>query len=253
MHNAAFEALGIDAAYLAFDVAPEALGDAIAGARALRIRQLAISIPHKIAVMAHLDAIDEDAQRIGAVNTVTRVDERLVGSNTDCSGAVRALEREANLKLAGLHAVVLGAGGAGRAAVFGLLERGARVTVLNRNAARADELRTALGAEASGELGALEGIEYDLLVNTTSVGLRDDVSPVHAEFLRSGSVVMDAVYEPEETRLLRDAAARGARPLAGKWWLVHQAALQLKLWSGRDAPVEIMAAAFDQAGVQLSA
>ena len=110
MHNAAFEALGIDARYLAFDVAPPALRDAIAGARALRIRQLAISIPHKIAVMGHLDAIDEDAQRIGAVNTVTRVDERLVGSNTDCGGAVRALEREANLKLAGLRAVVLGAG-----------------------------------------------------------------------------------------------------------------------------------------------
>ena len=252
MHNAAFEALGIDARYLAFDVAPPALRDAIAGARALRIRQLAISIPHKIAVMGHLDAIDEDAQRIGAVNTVTRVDERLVGSNTDCGGAVRALEREANLKLAGLRAVVLGAGGAARAAVFGLLERGARVTVLNRTAARADELQTALGAEASGELGELEGIDYDLLVNTTSVGLREDASPVRAEFLRSGSVVMDAVYAPEETRLLRDAAARGARPLAGKWWLVHQAALQLKLWSGRDAPIEIMATAFDRAGGEQS-
>ena len=183
MHNAAYEALGIDAAYLAFDVAPRALGDAIAGMRALRLRQLAVSIPHKIAVVEHLDAIDENAQRIGAVNTVTRVDERLFGSNTDRSGVVRALEREADVKLADARAVVLGAGGAGRAAVFGLLERGARVTVLNRTAARADELRSALGAEASGELSELEGIDYDLVVNTTSVGLREDVSPVPAELL----------------------------------------------------------------------
>ena len=247
MHNAAFASLGLDAAYLAFDVPPRALGPAIAGMRALGLQQLAISIPHKIEVMAHLDAVDEDARRIGAVNTVTRVEERLVGANTDWKGAVLALETRADAQLGGARAVVLGAGGAARAAVFGLLERGAHVTVLNRTPERADELCNALGAQASGGLSDLEELDYDVLVNATSVGLGDDISPVRASQLRRGAIVMDAVYHPQQTRLLRDAAAQGARPLGGKWWLVHQAALQLQLWAGCDAPIEVMAAAFDEA------
>ena len=247
MHNAAFASLGIDATYLAFDVQPRALGDAIAGMRALGIQQLAVSIPHKIEVMSHLDAVDDDARRIGAVNTVTRVDDRLVGSNTDWRGAVRALETQADAQLAGARAVVLGAGGAARAAVFGLLERGARVTVLNRTEERADELRRSLGAEASGGLSDLEGVDYEVLVNATSAGFGEDASPIDAQLLRSGAIVMDAVYHPEKTRLLRDAAAQGARPLGGKWWLVHQAALQLQIWTGREPPIEVMSAAFDEA------
>ena len=124
MHNAAFSALGIGAVYAAFDVTPERLAAAIEGARTLGIRQLAVSLPHKRAVMAHLDAIDDTAQRIGAVNTVTLRDGALVGSNTDWLGAVRALERETDL--AGRRAVVLGAGGTARAVVYGLRERRAR-------------------------------------------------------------------------------------------------------------------------------
>ncbi len=247
MHNAAFASLGIDAAYFAFDVPPRALSDAIAGMRALGIRQLAVSLPHKIEIMAHLDAVDDDARRIGAVNTVTRQGDRLVGSNTDWKGVVRALESQADARLAGARAVVLGAGGAARAAVFGLVERGARVTVLNRTEERADELRRALGAEASGGLSDLEGLDYEVLVNATSAGLAEDASPIRAQLLRRGAIVMDAVYHPAKTRLLRDAAAQGARPVGGKWWLVHQAALQLQIWSGREPPVEAMAAAFDDA------
>jgi shikimate dehydrogenase len=248
MHNAAFAALEIDATYLAFDVSPAALGASIAGMRAFGIQQLAVSLPHKIEVMAHLDAIDDDARRVGAVNTVTLVDGRLIGSNTDWKGAVQALEAHADAQLEGARAVVLGAGGAARAAVFGLLERGARVTLLNRTRERADDLCRALGAQASGRLSDLEKLDYDVLVNATSVGLGDDTSPVPASQLRSGAIVMDAVYHPQETRLLRDAAAQGARPLAGKWWLVHQAALQLQLWAGREAPIEVMSTAFDDAG-----
>ncbi len=222
------------------------LAAALDGVRALGVRQLAVSIPHKEAVIPHLDAIDATARRIGAVNTVTRDGERLVGANTDWLGVVRALERET--PLAGRDAVVLGAGGAARAAVFGLLERGARVRILNRSRARAEALADELGASGAGGLDALAGLPCDVLVNTTSVGLRADASVVEAEAIPKHAVVLDAVYDPPRTRLLRDAAARGARGIEGKWWLVHQAAEQIRLWTNREAPIDAMAAAFDRAG-----
>ena len=245
MHNAAFAALGLDALFVAFDVPPAQLGAALAGVRALGLRQLAISLPHKRAVMDHLDEIDATAERIGAVNTVTLRAGRLLGSNTDWLGLVRALERET--ELAGRRAVVLGAGGTARAAVFGLRERGARVTVLNRTVARAEAIAKELGGERAGSLDALGDMEWDVLVNTTSVGLQSDRSPVVASALRRGSVVFDAVYEPAETRLLREARASGARVVPGKWMLVEQAIEQIRLWSGRTAPREILAEAFDRA------
>ena len=254
MHNAAFAALGLDARYLAFDVAPERLGEAIAGARALGIRQLAVSIPHKESVIEYLDELDPTARAIGAVNTVTLREDRLVGTNTDWLGAVRALERETTLE--GKDAVVLGAGGTARAVAYGLLERGARVTVLNRTEARAAQLTAELGAargaaDGLGEAGGLErlaALPCQVLVNTTSVGLGSDESPVEAEALPREAVVLDAVYDPERTRLLEDAQGRGAKTVGGKWMLVHQAAEQLRLWSGRDAPLDVMAEAFDAAG-----
>lgn len=246
MHNAAFAELGIDAVYAAFDVAPEQLSSAIAGARALGIRQLAVSIPHKQAVIEYLDQVDDTARRIGAVNTVTLRDGQLVGSNTDWLGAVRALEREG--PLAGKRAVVLGAGGTARAVAFGLLERGARVTVLNRTEKRARQLAEDLGAEAAGGLASLAEHPRDLLINTTSVGLSSDESPVAVQAHTRDCVVMDAVYQPERTRLLSDAQAAGARTIGGKWMLVHQAAEQIRLWTGADAPLEAMAEAFDRAG-----
>ena len=245
MHNAAFAALGIDAAYLAFDVEPSDLPQAIAGARALRVAQLAVSIPHKVEVMSLLDEVDSTARRIGAVNTVTRRDDRLVGSNTDWLGAVQALERVT--KLAGKHAVVLGAGGAARAVVYGLLERGAKVVVLNRSVERAETLVRDLGALGAGSLADLSDTPHDVLVNTTPVGLRSDESPVLSQAIEAGSVVMDAVYDPPQTALLRDAAARDARTVPGKWMLVYQAGQQLEQWTGRPAPIDVMAKAFDQA------
>jgi len=245
MHNAAFEALGIDARYLAFDVAPEALAAAIAGARALGMRQLAVSVPHKEAVMAHFDEIDPIAGRIGAVNTVTLRDGRLVGSNTDWLGALRALERKGPVR--GKQAVVLGAGGTARATTFGLLEGGARVTVLNRSVARAETLCAELGATRAGPLSELASLPCELLVNTTSVGMNEDVSPVPAEHLPQGAVVLDAVYQPEETRLLREASASGCVVIGGKWMLISQAVEQIRTWTEREAPVDVMERAFDRA------
>jgi shikimate dehydrogenase len=251
MHNAAYAALGLDAVFLAFDVPSARLADAIAGARALGVRQLAVSIPHKESVLALLDEVDETARRIGAVNTVTLRDGRLRGANTDWLGVARALERET--ELGGRRAVVLGAGGTARAATFALRERGARVSVLNRTAARAEALARELGAEDAGPLEALEKLDYEVLVNTTPVGLGSDASPVPAALLRRGAVVLDAVYDPPETRLLKDARARGARPVSGKWMLVEQAVEQIRLWSGRTPPAEVLARAFDEAGARARA
>ena len=245
MHNAAYRSLGIDAVYLAFDVAPDDLGASLAGARTLGVRQLAVSLPHKQGVIDLLDEIDPVAQAIGAVNTVTFQEGRLLGANTDWLGAQRALERETSLR--GSRAVVLGAGGAARAVVYALQQSGAEVTVLNRTASRAQALVAELGAQAAGSLESLGDTPHDILVNTTSVGLHSDASPVAAADLRPDTVVMDAVYEPDDTRLLRDARAAGARTVEGKWMLVHQAGEQLKLWTGQEPPLEVMAQAFDDA------
>jgi len=248
MHRAAFAACGIAARYEAFDVPADELAAFVARARAAGVRQLAVSIPHKEAILALVDDASEEARAIGAANTVTRRGERLEAANTDWLGAVRALEERGGAKLAGARAVVLGAGGTARAVGFGLARRGARVTVLNRTVARAEAVAADVGAEGAGPLEALAALEPEILVNTTSVGLASDASPVPAPAIPPGSLVMDAVYEPERTRLLRDAAARGARPLGGKWMLVFQDAEQFRLWTGREAPVDEMARAFDEAG-----
>jgi shikimate dehydrogenase len=244
MHNAAYAALGIDALYVAFDVPPPRLGDAVRGVRGLAIRQLSVSIPHKTQVLELVDEIDEAATRIGAANTVVSRDGRLIASNTDWTGAVCALERECSL--AGARAVVLGAGGTARAVAWGLLQRGAAVTILNRDVSRAEALARALGASA-GPLDALAAIPHTVLVNATSVGMESDASPVSAAAIAPDAVVLDAVYAPEHTRFLRDAAARGARVVTGRWMLVHQAVAQLEAWAGpidRERAIAVMAEAF---------
>jgi shikimate dehydrogenase len=248
MHRAAFAACGIDARYEAFDVLPGDLAAFVARAREAGVRQLAVSIPHKEAMLALVDDVGDEARAIGAVNTVTRRGERLEAANTDWLGAVRALAERGGAELDGARAVVLGAGGTARAVGFGLARRGARVTVLNRTVARAEAVAADLGLEGAGPLEALTELAPDVLVNTTSVGLASDASPVPASAIPAGALVMDAIYEPERTRLLRDAEARGARPLGGKWMLVFQGAEQFRLWTGREAPVDVMARAFDEAG-----
>jgi shikimate dehydrogenase len=245
MHAAAYAALGLDARYQVWDVPPDGLAAKLSELREQGIRQLSVSIPHKEAIIALLDEVDVAATKIGAVNTVVRRGDRLVGSNTDCPGALRALERAGSMR--GRRAIVLGAGGAARAVVYGLVQAGASVTVLNRTVARAESLARDLGAE-SGPLEALAELDHDVLVNTTSVGLKSDESPVPASSLRAGSIVMDAVYDPPMTRLLRDAEAAGATTVGGKWMLVYQGALQLEAWAVVEAPVGVMADAFDAAG-----
>ena len=244
MHNAAYAALRIDAHYAAFDVPPQRLEAAMIGVRALGLRQLSVSIPHKTAVLEFVDAVDETARRIGAANTVVLDGGRLVASNTDWLGAIRALERER--PLGGVRATVLGAGGTARAVVWGLLQRGAEVRVLNRSVDRAAALARELGAKTAGALDAISDQPYDVLVNTTSVGMGRDESPIAASNIRSDAVVLDAVYAPEMTRLLRDARACGARIVSGRWMLVHQAVAQLEAWAGA-IDAEVAARAMAQA------
>jgi shikimate dehydrogenase len=256
MHNAAYRALGLDASYVAYDIRPEDLAEAMLKFRAQGLQQLAVSIPHKEAMMQLVDEVEPVGRAIGAINTVTRVGDRLVGTNTDWIGAIRALEREGPVD--GQRAVVLGAGGTARALVYGLRERGCEVFVLNRTLARAEILVAELGATSAGRLTDLAEFAPAILVNTTSVGLNEMVSPVPADSLPSHGVVLDAVYAPERTQLLIDAENRGGRTIGGKWMLVYQAVEQLRIWTAEldDPPsekdlanlVDVMAGAFDDAG-----
>jgi shikimate dehydrogenase len=242
MHAAAYRALGIDAVYVAFDVAPIALRDAVAGMRALGIRQLSVSLPHKEAVLALADQVSSEARAIGAANTLTRVGGELVADNTDASGVRRTLEPRGPWP--GKRATVLGAGGAARAVVHALCALGLEVAIVNRTRARAERL----AAELGGRVGTLDDA-YDLLVNATPVGMhpRSDETPVPAGRLLPGATVFDTVYRPLETRLLREARERGCRTQDGLEMLVQQAALQIRIWSGRDADPRVLRGAAEAA------
>lgn len=256
MHNAAYAALGLDAVYRAWDVPPERLTAAVADFRARGVRQLSVSIPHKEAMLALVDEVEAVVRAIGALNTVLREGDRLIGTNTDWIGALAALERA--VVVGGQRAVVLGAGGTARAVVYGLRQRGCEVFVLNRTRARAEALARALDAQGADSLEALGRLAPAIVVNTTSVGMGEWVSPVAADALRPGMVVLDAVYAPERTRLLAEAEERGATTVGGKWMLVHQAVEQLRRWTERlpsppsaarfASVVDVMAEAFDRAG-----
>ncbi len=237
MHNAAFEALGLDAVYLAFDVTD--LASAVKGVRALGIKGLSVTIPHKVAIMELLDEIDEVAARIGAVNTVINRNGRLFGANTDWIGAVKALEEKTSLREK--RAVVLGAGGSAKAVCAGLVKRGARCHVANRTVSKAKEIADTLGCSHGG-LDDTDALYGDILVNTTSVGMEPDTQaiPVPPEAVSRFGVVMDIVYAPLKTRLLQEAERAGKVTVNGLRMLLLQAVSQFEMWTGRDAPLSVM-------------
>jgi shikimate dehydrogenase len=240
MHEAGYEALGIDARYVTFEPAPDDVGAAIEGATALGVAGLNVTIPFKQDVLDHVEP-DDLAARIGAVNTVDFSGDRPTGHNTDAAGVLRAFERH-DVDVAGRQAVVVGAGGAGRAAAFALADAGADVSIANRTVDNAHDLAddvpgaTGHGLDALGELLA----DADVLVNATSVGMQEDATPVPAEALHGDLAVLDAVYRPLETRLLRDAAAAGATSIDGAWMLLFQGVEAFERWTGEDAPVDEM-------------
>jgi shikimate dehydrogenase len=250
MHNAAFKKVGLDYLYIPFRVVPEQLSQAVAGLRALSVAGFNVTIPHKVAVIPLLDSLDPLAEKIGAINTVVNSNGELRGYNTDAEGFYRVL-LEQGFSPQGKNVVLLGAGGAARAIAYILAEQGARLTILNRlqeldwaeNIAQfiLDDLQKEVKFFELGDIAeAMPGA--DLLVNATSVGMTpaDDISPIPAASLEKVPLVFDIVYNPLKTRLLKEAAAAGAKTITGIDMLAWQGALAFEKWTGKAAPVDLM-------------
>lgn len=251
MHNRAFRELGLNAAYAAFHVGPGRLKDAVAGIRALGFRGVNVTIPHKVEVMDYLDAIDEDARAIGAVNTIVNDDGKLTGFNTDGIGYVRSLREEAGFEVAGRKVLLLGAGGAARGVAYALAKEGAAaVYIANRTVSKAVDLAAAISPYAPahgmsfGDIADIRG-EVDLIVNNTSVGMHPNVNetPIDTSWFHDGLTVSDLIYNPPVTRLLREAEAKGAAIHGGLGMFIYQGAYAFEYWTGREAPVAVMRAA----------
>lgn len=257
MHQAAFDALGIDARYELWDRPPIALAEAIESLRTDEFLGANVTIPHKERVVPMVDRLTEEAQVTGAVNTITKEGRKLVGHNTDVPGFKVALDRLVGRQKMPRQAVVLGAGGGARAVVYGLITAGfQRVVVFNRHLHRAEALvRHFARSAAHMELRAMPWhesiIEAELaktkvLVNATSVGLNDEnESPIPAEIIPPDLLVLDLIYS--RTKLLRDAEAAGCTVMDGELMLLHQGAAAFQLWTGEEPPLEIMAAALREA------
>jgi shikimate dehydrogenase len=237
MHNFAFAASRFRGVYLA--VQTRDIGRAVRGMKDLGLRGASVTLPHKETVMAHLDEIDETARAVKAVNTLVNDGGRIKGFNSDGAGAVKALMEKT--PVSGKRVAVLGAGGAARAVAFGVASAGGCVTVLNRSRARGEALAADLGTGFR-PLEEFDGGEYEVLVNTTPVGMwpMADATPVPAESLAPGLTVMDIVYNPLKTRLLREAEAAGCAVIDGLAMFVTQGAMQFTWWTGIEAPVAMM-------------
>jgi shikimate dehydrogenase len=251
MVETAYRHHGIDARYVNCDVAPDGLGDAVRGARAMGWAGFNCSLPHKVAVVEHLDELAESASVIGAVNTVVHRDGRLIGENTDGKGFIDALGTVVDP--AGKSLVLLGAGGAARAiAVEAALAGASEITIVNRDPGRGSELAAMVGERtpARAELAGWERTFQvpdgtDILVNATSVGLFPDVDArldVDVETLRPGLIVADVIPNPPRTRLIADAEERGCTVLDGLGMLVNQGAIAIRLWTGVDPDRAVMRA-----------
>jgi shikimate dehydrogenase len=238
MHEAAYEAHDMDARYVTFEPSKGSVDRALAGADALGIAGLNVTIPFKEPVASTVET-DALAARIGAVNTV-EFDDEPRGYNTDAAGVVRALEHH-DVSLSGT-AVVVGAGGAGRAAAFALADEGLSVRIANRTVERAESLAEAVPNATASGLGDLETLfsDADVLVNATSVGMKSDKTPVPRTALHADLTVLDAVYTPLDTRLLREAREIGATTVDGAWMLLFQGVEAFEIWTGRDAPIGAM-------------
>jgi shikimate dehydrogenase len=250
MHEAAYAELGLNWRYLTIEVLPQDLEAAMKGVRAFNMRGINLTIPHKVAVLPYLDEVKPAAALMGAVNTVVRVGDRLVGENTDGKGFMTALTKDAKVDPKGKSVVVLGAGGAARAITVELALAGAeRIAVVNRSPGRGWDLVELLNSKTptKAELAAWPGsysipAGTDILVNATSIGLfpRVDEKPeIEYDSITPGMVVCDVIHTPM-TPFLEEAGQRGAQTLGGLGMLVYQGAIGFKLWTGREAPVKVM-------------
>ncbi|NJP36520.1 shikimate dehydrogenase [Alkalicoccus luteus] len=245
MHDAAYKETGLEASYLPFHTPPERLKDAVQGVRGLGIAGLNVTIPHKEAVIPFLDGLDPTAERIGAVNTIVREGEQLIGSNTDGEGYVRSLVPHLRRELESCRFLIIGAGGAARAAAITLYDRGAAITIANRTLDRAASLAEACGPQVkacSMQEAQAQLTSFDVIVNSTSIGMTPDHASMALPLdkLSRNTVVSDMIYTPLETAFLKAAAKQGAAVVNGTGMFVEQGALAFERWTGIEAPREAM-------------
>jgi len=255
MQEAAFQARGLHWRYLTIEVRPEQLADAMRGLRAMNFAGINLTIPHKVAVIQYLDGLSPEAELIGAVNTVVWEGDRLIGHNTDGKGFLRSIREDAGVDARGKRVVFLGAGGAARAMSVELALAGAaHITIVNRTASRGRELARLLNEQAQAEFVPWQGAytvpaEADVLVNATPIGLFPDsetMPAVDMTSVRSDLLVCDVIPNPPRTAFLRAAEACGARTLDGLGMLVYQGAIAFQMWTGVEAPVEVMHRALEE-------
>jgi shikimate dehydrogenase len=257
MLEAGFQALGLNWRYLTIEVLPQDLETAMQGMRAFNMRGINLTIPHKVAVLKYLDEVKADAALMGAVNTVVRAGDRLVGENTDGKGFMQALRQDAKVDPQGRKVLVLGAGGAARAITVELALAGAQeITVVNRSGERGRGLTELLQAKTPVKAGfiAWQGTyaipsDTEILINATSIGLAplsDEKPDIDYRTIRPGMLVCDVIPAPM-TPFLKEAQGRGAKSVDGLGMLVYQGAIGFKLWTGLDAPVEAMYKALEKA------
>ena len=237
MHNAAFLETGLNAVYLAFET--NDIRDAVKGMKAMGIKGLSVTIPYKEDVIPLLNEVDDLAAKIGAVNTVVNQEGLLKGYNTDAVGALKALEEKT--EISGKRCLIVGAGGAARAIGYILKKKGADVIVVNRSVERGESLCRDIGCTFV-HLNELEFQTSDILINTTPVGMtpETDLCPVPEKVLKRGMIVMDIIYNPLETRLIRAAKSMDCLTVNGLGMFIHQGAEQFRLWTGLEAPIEVM-------------
>jgi len=238
MHNKAFKQIGYNGAYMAFhikDLGPET----IYGIKALGVKGLSVTIPHKVTIMDLIDEIDETAKKIGAVNTIVNDNGKLSGYNTDCIGAVKALQEKT--QIAGKEVVMIGAGGAARAVGYGILSKGGKLKIVNILKDEGENLAKDLDVPYY-PISDFKKLDYQILVNTTPVGMTPDTDamPVQSKDLKKGAVVMDIIYNPLKTKLLKEAEKIGCATVDGVSMFVFQGVAQFELWTQQKAPVDLM-------------
>ncbi len=250
LHNTAFREMGLNCIYLPFHVNNTELSAAINGIRAINIHGFNVTMPHKLTIIPLIDQLDPLAMRIGAVNTVTNCEGKLTGYNTDATGFIRAL-LDNGVDPRGKKVVVFGAGGVSRAICFALAEQKCEIVIVNRTVDKARKLANMVSIVASRRVKSFNVseetldkslYEADIIVNATSIGMDETIgkSVLAAGLLRSSMVVFDTIYHPIETQLIKDAKKIGAQVIGGLDMLLWQGAIAFKIWTGLDAPFELI-------------
>ncbi len=264
MHNAAFESLGLDYQYFAFEVAPEMLRRAVEGLRALQLAGVNVTVPYKEKVIRYVDQLSPEARLIGAVNTIEHREGQLIGHNTDGLGFIQAFQETFKSSVAGKRVLFLGAGGASRAVAMQLVSQGvSEVIIVNRTYARARRLvksilenfpgASALAIRLQTESLAKIGARADILINATTTGwMSDNPQAIAPIAFKSSMLVCDLTYNPPTPPFLKMASHAGCKTMNGVGMLLHQGALAFRIWTGQEAPLSVMRAALEKTLQQLS-